>query len=151
MSDLEHAKALLKATPSLTCVLCRGETVYQSQTRGIAPMMGFLDDGTDLCGFSAADRVVGRAAAFLFVLAGVREVYAEVLSEGALQVFQTHGVSVTYGTLTPYIVNRRGDGMCPMESAVKALDDPISARDAIRQTMLHLGIPTKNDSFWRTF
>lgn len=140
MSNLEHAKALLKATPSLTCVLCRGETVYQSQMRGIAPMMGFLDDGTDLCGFSAADRVVGRAAAFLFVLAGVREVYTEVLSEGALQVFQTHGVSVTYGTLTPYIVNRRGDGMCPMESAVKSLDDPLSARDAIRQTMQHLGM-----------
>lgn len=142
MSDLERAKALLKATPSLTCVLCRGETLYQSEKKGVAPMMGFWADGIDLGGFSAADRVVGRAAAFLFVAAGVRELYTEVLSEGALQVLDAYGIPVTYGTLTPYIINRRGDGMCPMESAVKDLNDPNEARTAILQTMSRLGIST---------
>ena len=140
MSDLERAKALLKATPSLTCVLCRGETVYQSEKKGVAPMMGFLADGIDLGGFSAADRVVGRAAAFLFVLASVRALYAEVLSESALSVLDTYKIPVTYGKLTPYIINRRGDGMCPMESAVIDLDAPLAAHAAILQTMSRLGI-----------
>ncbi len=103
-------------------------------------MMGFLDDGIDLCGFCAADRIVGRAAAFLFVLSGVRALYAEVLSEGALQVLERHGIPVTYGTLTPYIVNRRGNGACPMETAVRDINDPAAARTEIRQTMVRLGM-----------
>ena len=140
MRDLDSAVSRLRENAALTCVLCRGETVYQSEKKGVAPMMGFLDDGTDLCGFSAADRVVGRAAAFLFVLAGVRELYTEVISEGALQVLDDHKIPVTYGTLAPYIINRRGDGRCPMETAVEGIDDPEAAREAIRGTMLRLGM-----------
>lgn len=142
MSDLERAKALLKSTPSLTCVLCRGESVCQSEKKGVVPMMGFLEDGIDLRGFCAADRVVGKAAAFLFVLAGVRELYTDVLSEHARQVLDAYGISVTYGKLTPYIINRRGDGMCPMETAVKDVTDPNVAYSAILQTMSRLGIST---------
>ena len=130
----------MASQPSLTCVLCRGETVYQSEKKGVAPMMGFLDDGIDLCGFCAADRVVGRAAAFLFVLAGVRALYTEVISEGALQVLEDHQIPVTYKTRAPYIINRRGDGRCPMETAVEGIDDPEAAREAIRETMARLGM-----------
>ena len=138
MCDSELAVATLKATPTLTCVLCRGETVYRSEKKGIAPMMDFLEEGIDLCGFSAADRVVGRAAALLFVLAGVKEVYSEVLSEGALQVFHAHGIPVRYGTLTPYIINRQGNGPCPMEHAVRAIDDPHVAHGVLKRTLADL-------------
>ena len=144
MTDTERARSILEADLALTCVLCRGETVYQSEKKGIAPMMGFLDDGIDLCGFCAVDRVVGRAAAFLFVLSGVRALYAEVLSEGALQVLEVHGIAVSYQTLTPYIINRRGDGRCPMEIAVDGINDPNAARAAIRQTMIRLASNKEN-------
>ena len=83
MTDLEHAKRLLNSS-SHTCVLCKGEVIHVSDRTGIAPMMDFLDHETDLVGFSAADRIVGKAAALLFALAGVREIYAEVLSESAI-------------------------------------------------------------------
>ena len=138
MTDTERARLLLASDSILTCVLCRGETVYQSEKKGIAPMMGFLDDGINLCGFCAADRIVGRAAAFLFILAGVRSLYAEVLSESALRVLNEHGISVSYGTLTPYIINRKGDGPCPMEHAVRDIDDPYVARAVLSAKLAEL-------------
>lgn len=140
MRDLERAKELLQNS-SHNCVLCKDETTYTSDRTGIAPMMEFLDAGTDLCGFSAADRIVGKAAAMLFVLAGVREVYAEVLGESALPVFERYGIAVSWGTIIPYIVNRRGDGPCPMEHAVRNIEEPTVAREAIRDALDRLRQP----------
>ena len=137
MSDQARAIALLKSSHH-TCVLCRGEETWTSDRTGIAPMLGFLEDGLDLSGASAADRIVGKAAAMLFVLAGVTSLYAEVLSERALPVLERYGVAVSWGTLTPAIINRRGDGPCPMEAAVDTVDDPRAALDAVRATVARL-------------
>ena len=61
----------------------------------------------------AADRIVGKAAALLYVMMGVKGVFAEVLSESALAVLNKHGVHAEYSVLTPNIINRAGDGLCP--------------------------------------
>ena len=42
-------------------------------------MLGFIREGKALVGYCAADRVVGRAAAMLFVKTGVRAVFADEL------------------------------------------------------------------------
>ncbi len=138
MSDLLCAKEILKEDPKLTCVLCRGEDFYTSQKRGIAPMMEFLDAEIPLRGFSAADRIVGKAAAMLFALAGVKEVFAEVTTHHALRIFERYGISCTYGILTAGIVNREGSGPCPMEKAVAEIESLNEAREAIRETMERL-------------
>ncbi len=138
MNELSKAKTLLESNPQYTCVLCHGDTVYTDEQKGIAPMMSFLEQGLNLQGFSAADRIVGKAAAMLFVLAGVRELYAQVLSESGMQVLLQHGIAFEYGTLTPSIINRMGTGLCPMEKAVQDIDSPAKAREAIRRTMERL-------------
>ena len=137
MTDLERAIARLREE-NHTCVLCRGECFYTSDAKGIAPMMAFLDAGTALGGFSVADRVVGRAAAFLFVLAGVSAVYAEVISQGAVEVLATHGIWTEYGRLTDRIINRTGDGFCPMETAVLKIEDPNEALAALHRRTMEL-------------
>ena len=79
MTDLERARQLL---PGHSIALCRGEERLTDDARGIAPMMNLLAAGQDLHGFSVADLVVGRAAALLFVRAGIVAVYAATLSCG---------------------------------------------------------------------
>lgn len=128
MRDIERAKALLDPN---TCVLCKGDCIYTSQKTGISPMLDWLSEKTDLCGFSAADKIVGKAAALLFVLAGVCEVYGEVMSEAGYHTLRAHGIPCTYGTLTPYIIDRQGTGMCPMEETVQEIDDPKAAFAAL--------------------
>ena len=137
MTDIEIAKELL-ARPGMTCVLCRGDAVYTSEKTGIAPMLGFLADGTELAGFSAADKIVGKAAAMLFVRAGVREVYGEVMSRAALPVLEKYGIPASFGTLTDSISNRAGNGICPMEETVAGIDSPAEAEAALRAKLARL-------------
>ncbi len=98
-------------------------------------MMEFLAAGRDLRGFSAADLVVGRAAAMLFVLAGVRSVYAETMSEGAREYLLAHGIPAEYGELTEGIRNRAGTGSCPMEAAVRGIDAPEEGYRVLAETI----------------
>ena len=72
--DLKRACQTLAAS-DCTCVLCAGTRCHTSTQRGVAPLLQWLDGGTDLKGFSAADKVVGKAAAFLYCLLGVAAVH----------------------------------------------------------------------------
>ena len=133
-SDLEQARRLLAESGS-TCVLCKDSVCLTSSLRGVAPLLAWLDDGTDLHGFSAADKVVGKAAAFLYCLLGVSAVYAPVMSRAALQVLTERGISAQYETLAEGIINRRKTGPCPMEDATREIWDPQVALEAIRNKL----------------
>ena len=65
-----------------------------STERGVKPLLQWLDGENRVKGFSAVDKVVGRAAAFLYVLLEVKEVYAGVMSEGAAHYFICAGLWV---------------------------------------------------------
>lgn len=130
MSDMERAQALL-ADGDYTCALCRGEQTYTATARGVAPLLDWLDAGVDMTGFAAADRVVGKAAALLYVLLRVRAVYALVMSEAAQAALRAHGIEATCDTLVPAIRNRLNTGLCPMEQTVADIDDPQTAREAV--------------------
>lgn len=134
MNDIENAKSKLQKS-DFTCVLCKGDKIYTSTVNGISPMVEFISDGTDIKEFSVADKIVGKAAAMLFALAGIKEVYAGVMSETALSVFSKYSIHSSYGILVKSIINRSGNGPCPMENAVKDIDSPLEAFEAIKCTI----------------
>ena len=136
-SDLLRARELLTAG-GYTLVLVRGEFVETDTERGVNPLLSRLDGDSDYSGYSAADKVVGRAAAFLYVLLGIRRLHAETVSELALEVLSEHGISVTYTTLAKRIRNRTDTGDCPMESAVRECRQPPEALACIRSVLLRL-------------
>ena len=137
MISNERLKALL-AEENLTCVLSDGNRLIKSRERGVKPLIGFIESGKSFKGFTAADKVVGKAAALLYALMGVSSLYASVISEGALTVCKSFGISVEYGTLTQHIINRRGDGFCPMEQAVADISDPQTAFNAVKEKLKNL-------------
>ncbi|MBE6928021.1 MAG: DUF1893 domain-containing protein [Ruminococcaceae bacterium] len=139
MSDLQRAIRILKEG-EYTCAIVKGESVHTSTLRGVKPLMQYLKRNTDLKDACAADRVVGKATAFLYVLLQVKAVYARVMSESALQVLWKHHVQTDAEHIVPYIINRKRDGMCPFEEAVLALDAPQEALAAIEKKMEQLGI-----------
>lgn len=136
-ADLENARAVL-AAEGCTCVLCKGNVYYKSTRRGIAPLLGWLEEGVDVRGFSAADKVVGKATAFLYCLLGVSAVHANVVSDAAAEVLQQHNIPLTWGQRVPAIQNRSGDGLCPMELATRDVTDPADAPAAIRAALARL-------------
>lgn len=137
MTELELAKQELTAG-DWTCVIRKDGEITTSKERGVKPLLGFLDDGKDLRGAFAADKVVGAGAAFLYVLLGVREVYAGVMSEPAKQVLTEHGVQTKCDQLVPRIWNRAGTGSCPIEEAVSGEQEPQEALKKIRARLAEL-------------
>lgn len=117
MKDLIKAKSLLESG-NYTCVLCHGEECFTSTQRGIAPLMDWFDRPYDYREFCAADKVVGKATAYLYALMYVKAVYARVISVAALEVLDYFGIAVEYDELVDNIRNRLGDGDCPFEKAV---------------------------------
>lgn len=135
--DLAKAIDILQKE-QCTCVLCKGDIVYRCDKRGVKPLLDWIDSNLDLKDFSASDKVVGNAAAYLYVLLGVKEVYANVVSRSAVKTLEQYGVQIQYDQLAEYIVNRTGDGKCPMEEAVKNVSSPDEALTAIRLRLQEL-------------
>ena len=137
MDNLQKARSLLESG-NYTCVVCKEDSVYTTTQRGVAPLLNWLEDRVDLRDFSAADRVVGRGAAFLYCLLGVKAVSAPVVSTAAADVLNRHGIVLMADLEVDFIWNRRHTGPCPMETAVKAIEDPHLALTAIQETLQKL-------------
>lgn len=134
MNNLERAKELLKSSES-TCVCCSDEDTLISKKRGVAPLIEWLDEGKNLKEYSAADKVVGNGAAFLYILLEVKELYANVISKSALETLNRYQIAITYDILTEAIRNRENTGFCPIETAVSGITSPDKALTAIRSRL----------------
>lgn len=117
-----------------TCVAIKADTMYTSKERGVKPLLVWLESGVDMQDASVADKVVGKAAAFLYVKLQIKELYAGVISTPACAVLERHGISVEYGKKVDVIENRTHTGYCPMETATLAIEDADEALVAIKKT-----------------
>ncbi|MDE6106082.1 MAG: DUF1893 domain-containing protein [Bacteroidales bacterium] len=109
--DLLHAQGC-------SCVIRNGTEVRTFRQRGVADLYDlYLNEPAFLQGADIADKVVGKGAAALMRLGGIRRVYADVLSEPAAELLKAGNIPTACGQQVPHIVNRRGDGFCPLETA----------------------------------
>lgn len=120
MTDLQTAKANLAGH---TLVLCKNGNLITSTLKGIAPVMNLIAQNADLNGYSAADLIVGKAVAMLFVKCGITAVYAQTLSVQGKTVLEKYKIPYEYGALTEYVINRAGTDVCPMEKTVLNTED----------------------------
>lgn len=105
-----------------SCVIANGDRIRTFTQRGVADLYDLLVQEPEfLHGASVADKVIGKAAASLMVLGGVREVYTHTISQPALQLLQEAGVMVTCDEVVDHIINRDRTGWCPLEQASRDL------------------------------
>lgn len=128
---MENAQHLLR-TGGYTCVACGDGVVHTTTQRGVRPLLNWLDAGTDLMGYAVADKVVGRGAAFLYRLLGVRSVYGGVMSTAAVKILRAGGIEAQWGLLSEGIRNRDNTGPCPIEYSTSVTEDPEEALMIIR-------------------
>lgn len=136
MEQVEKLRSLLEQ--GYTCAISVGTEILCSKDRGVAPLLSWLKKRVNTQKCVAVDKVVGKAAAYLYVLLGVDFVYANTMSEPAERVFQQFGVEYSYGERVLAIRNRSGDGLCPMEKAVWDIADPQTAYQKICETLQQL-------------
>lgn len=97
-------------------VISNGE-VRAFDGRGVSDLFRLVTDEPGfLRGACLADKVVGKGAAALMVLGGVNAVHADVISAPALALLKDSPVKVAFTKSVENVINRRGDGICPIET-----------------------------------
>lgn len=92
------------------------DLIFSSQQDGITPLVSYLTEfGRYADGVYVFDRIVGNAAALLLDIAGCIEIWSQVGSELAVRTLDARGIRYHFITVAPYIINRKGDDMCPFE------------------------------------
>lgn len=90
---------------------------------GVRDLEYLLDhDPEMLHGATIADKVIGKAAAAMVVVGGVKELYAEVMSKKAIPFLEEAGIAYTCGTLVDTI-KEEGD-RCQLEKITAPATTP---------------------------
>ncbi len=106
---------------------CNENEMCSSNVRGVLSLVTMVTEKKTMKGFYCADKVVGKAAAFMYAILKPQELYVAVLSEKAEEVLKKYGIKYFYGEKVPAIINRKGDGFCPMEEATEKAETPEEA------------------------
>jgi hypothetical protein len=133
MQDLEIAKNQLYEKQLTLAIVKNGQVLFQTDSHRISGFIGAIDKfGAQLNGASVADRVAGKALALLCVYAGIREVYAEVLSRKAKAVFEENKVACEWKQLVDNVLDLNKTGVCPFEKAAAGISDPKDSYGAFK-------------------
>ena len=116
-TEVQELLMRLLEAEQCSCVIRNGDTVRLFRRRGVKDLFELLQqEPAFLAGACVADKIVGKGAAALMLLGGVRSLRTETLSEAALELLQTGDIELTYDTVVPHIVRRDGAGICPVEA-----------------------------------
>lgn len=120
-----------------SCVIYNHGKITLCYERGVKDLLRLLKSKPlILAGAAVADKVVGKGAAAIMVLGGVKTVYADVISMGALELLSTSDISISYGIRVSNIINRSGTGICPVESLCKDCTSAIECLPLIQNFVL---------------
>ncbi len=105
-----------------------GKTIFQSKGKWLYPIFDLEDylgkNPIDTELVEVHDKVIGKAAAMLFLHLGIGNIYGEVMSELAVQILRNAGVTYSYGQLV-----KRID--CKTEELLFEIDDLENAYDIL--------------------
>ncbi len=128
VSDISIAKEDVKEKGFALSIVKNGKRVFQSKTPGISALVSAIDqDRFHFRSASAADRILGRAAAMLFVYSGIVHIFASTASTDALSTIGKFRIPVESEKIVPAILNRSRSSSCPFEQLVQNIDDPEEA------------------------
>lgn len=89
--------------------------------------MILFDNGVDVSCGEAADRVIGRGAAYLYVALKIKHVSAYVISKPAIEVLERYGIEFDSDEVADNIRNHTNTGICPMEEVTENATCPQEA------------------------
>ena len=96
-----------------SCVIRNGAETRVFRERGVKDLFRLLEtDPAFLAGALVADKVVGKGAAALMVLGGVRAVHAGVVSTPALGLFAAAHIPVENVLVVPHSLNGTRTASC---------------------------------------
>ena len=134
MTDLEKAKDYFYSQKA-SMVLCKDDEKFITHEKGLSPLINLIETGDDYFEYSACDKVVGRAAAFLYVLLGVKEIHAKIMAKLAIQILDKAEIKYSADEFVETILDDQGKDTNPLEEVVLRSG---SANNALRDLKAYL-------------
>lgn len=134
MNDLSRAKEILHKESYTFVLIKKGKLIKTSYRKGVLPLLEIIiEDGKVLNQAVIADKVIGRAAALLVANYKIKGLYADTISQKAIEVLDNFSVFYQFGKCVPYIKNRDQSDQCPLEKLTSDITDPGYAYEHILQ------------------
>ena len=107
----------------LSLLVYNHDSLTTHANRGIQDLLQLISDQPErLKGAVAADKIIGKAAAAIMIVGGVKEVHTNVICTPARELFEANGVLVFATEEVPMIMNRDQTGMCPMDTQIANIE-----------------------------
>lgn len=131
---------LLTKYPKKTCfVIFENKVIFTSEYNGVRPLMEYIANESNTSKpIVVVDRIIGKGAMLLAIIAGANKVVTPIISESALSLGKKYNVKVESLKIVPYIINRNNDGQCPIEKSVENIDDLDIGYKTIKNTIAEL-------------
>ena len=129
---LEQLKTYLEKE-DVVCAVYNGKDLLTSDLKGIRPWIHWLRECPErLEDAIVVDKVVGKAAAMLMVVAKIKALYTPIISEQAVQYLKHESIALEYDDIVEFISNANRNGMCVMEATVI---DTVDAHEGYQQLL----------------
>ena len=134
-----EAKEMISAGKA-ECIIIRDNRIAAVERgRGVSPLLKLHDADKKLMENAViVDKVIGRAAAFIAISGKVSYVYGKIMSEDAKELLSEHNIKSSCDLLVPRILNRKRNGLCPLEASVVGTKDVDTALKQIRNRIAEL-------------
>ena len=120
MIEIEKLRNILKEKSASLVVAYENDIIKEYYNDRIKDLVSILkQDENSLKNSKIADKVVGKVAASVMAVAGIKELYADTLSKIAIPVLEENNIKYSYSKIVEYIKNKAQTGMCPMETKYK--------------------------------
>ena len=132
-ADLDLASKRLNQKNLSLVVVKNGRVLFETESHGLSDLVEAINHlQSSMKGSSVADRIVGRAAALLFVYSGVSAVFAVTMSDGGKAILDNNNVFHEFEKRVPRILNLKKTDACPFEKLVAKLSSPEEAYERLK-------------------
>jgi Fe-S-cluster-containing dehydrogenase component len=122
-----------------SCVIYNNGETRTFKQRGVLDLHDLVSEKSEsLRGALMSDKIVGKGAAALKVLGGVKAIRTEVISTPALKMLTDNGIKAVFDTEVPYVENRRKTGQCPLDNRLQNVSTPNESWPVIQQFVADL-------------
>ncbi len=127
-------KMLVKQLETATLVIYKNKEIKAYNEHNLDPLLNYLDENT-FKGTYVFDKVVGRAAAYLYIYGEADYVYADTISKPAIELLKKNHIKYEAKNVVKEIQNKTQTGLCPFEELIQNAANATEAYGLIYKKM----------------
>ena len=122
----------------LSLLVYNHDSLTTHANRGIQDLLQLISEQPQrLDGAIAADKIIGKSAAAIMIVGGVKEVHTNLICTPARELFEAHNVRVFAAEEVPMILNRDRSGMCPMDTQINEVESVEECVAILQASLAH--------------